>query len=157
QCYNAGLFWTSRFLLAPPEGYDGLVREWWDGSRTRHQVLCRFVLFLVNKGDDPHVTYEVAHLADSQRDGPAWTTEGGKAGLLHSGCTTMIYGPVPDENGIVQTGGHVPFVHELGHALGMRHSGFAHRTPRAVRAYQNGDTEARVTYGCGGPRADSNN
>jgi hypothetical protein len=173
-CYRAK-FWDSRFYLAPPQDYTGLDLP--GGTRgIRPYVECRFDPVFVGPGDGPHVRYEVAHLDESKNCGFPWCDPSRGLQAVTRPSNTALEGRVPadrlvgrvdlgllssqslhlkvhtdrDDKGYVWQTRQRSFVHELGHALGMPHSGILFGDQVALAAAQRNPNDCS-TYGMGAP------
>jgi hypothetical protein len=101
-------FWTGKFWLRTPDTYNELdFRR--EGVRYRPNIACHFYLSLVQLSSSAHHQIEVVRLAD---DEPYFRSD--SAHYDHRDLDPATYGP-----GLVQRA----HVHEVGHLLGLGHSG----------------------------------
>jgi hypothetical protein len=141
-------------------------------GRFRPYVECRFLPVFVQPSEGPHVRYEVARLADSYDETyrKTWSVDnqatGEKAkmtsgttqdmnvaGLLNSQTNMARLMATPDDKGRVWKTRQATFPHELGHALGMPHSGLLYRDPVALAQAAAGGScgNDKATYGIDRP------
>src|SRR5262249_29774875 len=78
-------------------------------------------------------------------------------GILSDQSNSLKVHSSRDDRGNDVRTAHRPFVHELGHALGMPHSGILFGDPVALAAARNNNANACSTYGMGAPYPELSN
>jgi hypothetical protein len=140
--------WDARFWLVPPAGFTALDTTF-GNVKIRPNVICRFQL-LDGTASSHHKKIEVVRLADSYyTHGADSSTFRSNAVLYDSLDTTMHIFQVPDNLGNVHSITHYTIPHELGHSLGMWHSGTLYKDQYCKATNAQGGLNSAVCYGYG--------
>jgi hypothetical protein len=166
-------YWTNKFWLVPPAGFAGYDYKR-AGRTVRPNVYCHLYVDLVGSAAAAHRTIEVINLDRGAAAGMLGKREADlNATDFRSDSATydsLDVNPVPlpftDDAGTTHRLNRSTIAHELGHALGLDHSGVLHHDPSCavsavvddtwlesyLPAVYHGGTNSNVCYGSRVPR-----
>lgn len=166
-------YWTNQFWLTPPAGFTGY--DYKVGTRTvRPNVYCHLHVHLVNSAATAHRTIRIVNLdraatasmlSKRERDLNASDFRSDNA-TYDSLDVRPVPRPFTDDKGVEHRLNRSTVAHELGHALGLDHSGVIHQdatcavsavventwVEKFMPAVYHGGTNSGICYGERVPR-----
>jgi hypothetical protein len=170
--------WNNRFWLIPPPGYTGL--QYTRAGRTVHpNVYCHLHIEMPAAPAGAHAIIDLVNLdraAAAQQVGKRVSQLNASDFRSHAGMYDSLDVrpaplPFPDQTGTTHRLSRSTFAHEVGHALGLPHSGEAHGAPLCTLsvvmdenlpswitgsdsfpALYKGGSNSSVCYGHNGPK-----